>query len=189
MGTVDRRLDRTHNARGACDPAQLRRLAAQRHLRRSARLADNLGAAFLSRLLATRPRRAFAAFHRARRLAAHGGALLGPGRAGHAGESPRRRCTAWREGVAGRRGLVSSAASLSGISAKLPQSLRVEQRGVVALLFLARAHKRNALDDATVFGLEAFFSSLPEGIKAVVLAADGEHFCAGLDLGELAQLN
>jgi len=84
---------------------------------------------------------------------------------------------------------VSSAASLSGISAKLPQSLRVEQRGVVALLFLARAHKRNALDDATVFGLEAFFSSLPEGIKAVVLAADGEHFCAGLDLGELAQLN
>ena len=47
--------------------------------------------------------------------------------------------------------------------------------------------KRNALDDPTVAGIEAFFSALPEDIGAVVLAGDGEHFSAGLDLSELAE--
>ena len=53
------------------------------------------------------------------------------------------------------------------------------------MLFLARAQKRNAIDDPTVFGIEAFFAALPDAIKAVVLAGEGEHFCSGLDLGEL----
>jgi enoyl-CoA hydratase/carnithine racemase len=34
-------------------------------------------------------------------------------------------------------------------------------------------------------GIEAFFAGLPDAIKAVVLAGEGEHFCAGLDLAEL----
>lgn len=71
--------------------------------------------------------------------------------------------------------------------AKLPPTLRAERRGDVAVLKLARAEKRNALDDPTVAGLEAFFSSLPDDIRAVVLAGEGEHFSAGLDLSELTE--
>ena len=40
-----------------------------------------------------------------------------------------------------------------------------------------------------MFGIEAFFDALPEEIKAVVLAAEGEHFSAGLDLTELTERN
>jgi (methylthio)acryloyl-CoA hydratase len=71
--------------------------------------------------------------------------------------------------------------------AHLPPTLHAERRGDIAVLKLARAEKRNALDDPTVLGIEAFFSSLPEGIGAVVLAGEGEHFSAGLDLAELTE--
>ena len=67
----------------------------------------------------------------------------------------------------------------------LPPSLVAEQRGDVAILRLNRAQKRNALNDEIVLGLEAFFTGLPETIKAIVLHGDGEHFSAGLDLSEL----
>jgi (methylthio)acryloyl-CoA hydratase len=69
----------------------------------------------------------------------------------------------------------------------LPPTLRAERRGAIAVLKLNRAEKRNALDDPTVAGVETFFSSLPDGIGAVVLAAEGEHFSAGLDMTELAE--
>jgi len=69
----------------------------------------------------------------------------------------------------------------------LPSSLRAERRGEIAILRLARDEKRNALDDTTVLGIEAFFASLPDAIRAVVLAGDGEHFSAGLDLSELEE--
>jgi len=72
---------------------------------------------------------------------------------------------------------------------RLPKSLKVERRGAVAILTLARPEKRNALNDATVLGLETFFTTLPTGVKAVVLAAQGAHFSAGLDLSELKILN
>src|SRR5690242_2094776 len=72
---------------------------------------------------------------------------------------------------------------------KLPKSLRVERRGAVALVTLARPEKRNALNDATVLGLETFFETLPAGVRAVVLAAEGRHFSAGLDLSELKVLS
>src|ERR1700722_17282125 len=68
---------------------------------------------------------------------------------------------------------------------ELPASLRAERQGALAILHLARPEKRNALDDAMVLGIETFFSELPEDIKAVVIAGDGEHFSAGLDLGGL----
>jgi enoyl-CoA hydratase/carnithine racemase len=71
--------------------------------------------------------------------------------------------------------------------AGLPPTLRAERRGAVAVLTLARPEKRNALDDATVAGIETFFSSIPDGIGAAVLAGDGEHFSAGLDLSELTE--
>ena len=68
---------------------------------------------------------------------------------------------------------------------ELPPSLEAERDGPLALLRLARPQKRNALDDATVLGIETFFTELPEDIKAVVISGEGEHFSAGLDLGEL----
>ena len=77
--------------------------------------------------------------------------------------------------------------SLSKGLPKLPATLRAERRGKVAVLTLMRAAKRNAIDDATVAGIEAFFSALPEDIGAVVLNGDGEHFSAGLDLSELSE--
>jgi (methylthio)acryloyl-CoA hydratase len=72
---------------------------------------------------------------------------------------------------------------------KLPKSLKVERRGAVAILTLARPEKRNALNDAIVLGLETFFEMLPAGVKAVVLNAEGQHFSAGLDLSELKVLS
>ena len=69
----------------------------------------------------------------------------------------------------------------------LPSSLKAERKRDIAVLTLARAEKRNALNDTTVLGLEAFFRSLPEAIKAVVLTGAGEHFSAGLDLSELTE--
>jgi len=67
----------------------------------------------------------------------------------------------------------------------LPSSLAAERRGAVAILRLTRPGKRNALDDDTIHGVEMFFGALPEDIGAVLLAGEGEHFSAGLDLGEL----
>src|SRR5436190_18303464 len=72
---------------------------------------------------------------------------------------------------------------------KLPKSLKVQRRGAVAILTLARPEKRNALNDTTVLGLEMVFETLPAGVKAVVLNAQGKHFSAGLDLSELKVLN
>ena len=73
----------------------------------------------------------------------------------------------------------------SGFDIPLPRSLKAERRGHIAVLRLARAEKRNALDDSTVFGIEAFFTALPDDIKSVVLAGEGDHFSSGLDLSEL----
>jgi len=70
--------------------------------------------------------------------------------------------------------------------ADLPPTLRAERHGAVAVLTLNRPQKRNALDDTTVLGIEAFFTAIPDGIGAVVLAGAGDNFSAGLDLAELA---
>jgi (methylthio)acryloyl-CoA hydratase len=63
--------------------------------------------------------------------------------------------------------------------------LSLAQHGAVALITLRRAAKRNALNDRMVLGLEYAFTHLPAGTRAVVVAGDGDHFCAGLDLSEL----
>lgn len=56
--------------------------------------------------------------------------------------------------------------------------------GVVEVV-LARANKRNALNAQTVEEMVDVFSKLPRmGARAVVLRAEGDHFCAGLDLVE-----
>jgi enoyl-CoA hydratase/carnithine racemase len=67
------------------------------------------------------------------------------------------------------------------------QPLTIEQRGDVAVVTLNRPAKRNSLNEATVQALEAFFSEIPDGVRAVVLCGAGEHFSAGLDLTEIKQ--
>ena len=69
----------------------------------------------------------------------------------------------------------------------LPDSLRVEQRDATAVVTIERPHKRNALDDATVLGLEQLFLHPPTWARAAVLRGQGGHFSAGLDLGELRE--
>ncbi|HEU0102183.1 MAG TPA: crotonase/enoyl-CoA hydratase family protein [Mycobacteriales bacterium] len=70
---------------------------------------------------------------------------------------------------------------------ELPGSLTADVSAEVAVLRLTRAHKRNALDDPTVLGLEQFFAHLPAHVRVVVLDAEGDHFCAGLDLSALSR--
>lgn len=73
------------------------------------------------------------------------------------------------------------------VHALLPSSLLLERHDAVAVLRLTRPAKRNALDDATVLGIETFFSGPPSWARAVVLDAEGDHFSAGLDLTELTE--
>ncbi len=73
------------------------------------------------------------------------------------------------------------------IAAVLPSSLEVALEGQVAIVRLTRPEKRNALNDRTVLGLQAFFSNLPDGVKAVILHGAGDHFSAGLDLSEVTE--
>ena len=55
----------------------------------------------------------------------------------------------------------------------------------VWVVTLNRPSKRNALDIHTIDELVDFFSLAPRaGVRAVVLAGAGDHFCAGLDLIE-----
>lgn len=82
---------------------------------------------------------------------------------------------------------MSSTQSSDRWRAALPASIHAEQQGPVAILRLKREHKRNALDDETVLGIEVFFDTLPEVIASVLLCGDGEHFSAGLDLSELEE--
>ena len=61
---------------------------------------------------------------------------------------------------------MSAAKTGSGFDVELPRSLKAERRDDIAILWLARSEKRNALDDPTVFGIAAFFAGLPDAIKA-----------------------
>ena len=55
----------------------------------------------------------------------------------------------------------------------------------VSIVVLNRPEKRNALNVATIDELVDFFAAAPRaGVRAVVLAGAGDHFCAGLDLIE-----
>ncbi len=62
------------------------------------------------------------------------------------------------------------------IDVPLPDSLQVVRHGQVAVVRICREAKRNALDDATVLGLERFFSTPPAWARAVVLDSEGAHF-------------
>lgn len=57
----------------------------------------------------------------------------------------------------------------------------------IAILTIDRPEKRNAMNDALIDELDAFFSKPPEAVNAVILQGSGGHFCAGLDLEEHEQ--
>jgi enoyl-CoA hydratase/carnithine racemase len=65
--------------------------------------------------------------------------------------------------------------------------LRLDLRDDIAIVRLARAHKRNALSDALILALRDTFDNLPSTVRAVVIDGEGPHFCAGLDLSELQE--
>ena len=75
------------------------------------------------------------------------------------------------------------------MAVSLPPSLQHQQHGAVSVLRLQRPHKRNALDNETVEAIGAFFADLPGETRAVVLDGEGPHFCAGLDLNSLEDLD
>lgn len=77
---------------------------------------------------------------------------------------------------------------MSQIEFQLPPSLDLEMRGEIAIIWLNRAEKRNAIDMSIIHGLRAFFSLMDASkIKGVVISGRGEHFSAGLDLSELQE--
>jgi enoyl-CoA hydratase/carnithine racemase len=78
------------------------------------------------------------------------------------------------------------AARLPALLAAL-ELLHIERSGAVLHIRLNRPAKRNAVNDALVAQLHTAFINLPEGIGAVVLSGEGDHFCAGLDLSEISE--
>ncbi len=64
------------------------------------------------------------------------------------------------------------------------QFLESSTEGPVAIVTLNRPHSRNALDEHAVAEIERYFTAVPTHVRAIVLAARGPHFCAGLDLKE-----
>lgn len=64
-----------------------------------------------------------------------------------------------------------------------------ERQDEIAIVRLNRGAKRNALNDGLILALRDCFQNLPEGVGAVVIDGEGEHFCAGLDLSELKERN
>jgi methylglutaconyl-CoA hydratase len=60
--------------------------------------------------------------------------------------------------------------------------LRVEANGPVLRLTIDRPEVRNAFNDELIERLSEAFADLPEGTRAVVLAGEGDAFCAGGDL-------
>lgn len=65
--------------------------------------------------------------------------------------------------------------------------LLIRMGGPVVHIELARPAKRNALNDALVAQLHTALVNLPNEARAAVLSGQGDHFCAGLDLSELAE--
>jgi enoyl-CoA hydratase/carnithine racemase len=57
----------------------------------------------------------------------------------------------------------------------------------IAIVRLTRPTKRNAINDALIFAIRDAFESLPSTVRAAVIAGEGDHFCAGLDLSELQE--
>jgi len=67
------------------------------------------------------------------------------------------------------------------------EPLLAQRDGALLHLRLNRPAKRNAVNDGLIAHLNRACSSLPEDVRCIVLSGEGQHFCAGLDLSELAE--
>lgn len=61
--------------------------------------------------------------------------------------------------------------------------------GAIATLTLNRPAKRNALSLGMIRAIDQHLAGLPESVRVIVLAANGDHFSAGLDLSELGEMS
>src|SRR5262245_30348289 len=70
--------------------------------------------------------------------------------------------------------------------ASVTREVESQRRGSILVLTLARPDRRNSLSEAMLAGLhEGIDAAAPdEGVRAVVIAAKGNVFCAGHDLKE-----
>jgi len=64
------------------------------------------------------------------------------------------------------------------------QLVRASYEDNIYTVTLARPEKRNAISDRLLAAIDQAFAATPEDARVILLAADGEHFCAGLDLTE-----
>lgn len=62
--------------------------------------------------------------------------------------------------------------------------IQTSSEEAIYTITLARPAKRNAINDRLLAAIDAALDQRPEGTRAIILAAQGEHFCAGLDLSE-----
>jgi (methylthio)acryloyl-CoA hydratase len=62
--------------------------------------------------------------------------------------------------------------------------IKIDAKDGIYHLSLNRPKKRNALNDALIARLDAFFSAPPEDARCIVISGEGGHFSAGLDLSE-----
>ncbi|MCV2218712.1 crotonase/enoyl-CoA hydratase family protein [Thauera sp. Sel9] len=62
--------------------------------------------------------------------------------------------------------------------------LKISELDNIGIVTLNKAHKRNALDECAIAEIDAYFSNVPRHIRAILMTAEGDHFCAGLDLRE-----
>ncbi len=85
----------------------------------------------------------------------------------------------------------TATAALAPLDASSPLSalsmLRLERAGAVLHVRLNRPAKRNSISDELLAQLHSVFIGLPKDIRALVLSGEGSHFCAGLDLSEVAE--
>ncbi|MFA5596309.1 MAG: crotonase/enoyl-CoA hydratase family protein [Pusillimonas sp.] len=74
------------------------------------------------------------------------------------------------------------------MNANTPEQLvAVAVEDTIATITLTRPAKRNALSLRVVEQLRVAFDALPDTVRVAILAGEGEHFCAGLDLSELTE--
>lgn len=64
--------------------------------------------------------------------------------------------------------------------------LRIEIGEGIVHVRLNRPSKRNAINDALIAQIHSAFRHLPAEAQVAVISAEGDHFCAGLDLGEVS---
>ena len=62
--------------------------------------------------------------------------------------------------------------------------VRTSVEGVIYTIVLSRPDKRNAISDRLLQALENALVMTPAETRVIILAGEGAHFCAGLDLSE-----